>query len=129
RLRLGEKSGRLARELVSPAQCSVFALKVVDALPVVSREPGPATAVALGQPDPISQRLGRAADLACEGLDGCHCEAYSASCSNTSRTARSRTSEEYFSALIMTPTSQELEPPANLGRFSGRRDSGGHTLA
>src|SRR5690625_726254 len=32
-----------------------------------------------------------------------HCEAYSPSCSNTSRTARSRTSDEYFVGLVMTP--------------------------
>src|SRR5690606_17680828 len=40
------------------------------------------------------------------------------SCSNTSRTARSRTSGEYFFACLMTPISQELESPANPGRFS-----------
>src|SRR5690606_16998031 len=32
---------------------------------------------------------------------------------------RSRTSGEYFFALVMTPISQRLEPPANPGRFSG----------
>src|SRR5690606_32310322 len=47
-----------------------------------------------------------------------HCDAYSRSCSNTSRTARSRTSGEYFFACLMTPISQELESPANPGRFS-----------
>src|SRR5690606_34172945 len=46
-----------------------------------------------------------------------HCDAYSRSCSNTSRTARSRTSGEYFFACLMTPISQELESPANPGRF------------
>src|SRR5690606_17146554 len=49
-----------------------------------------------------------------------HCDAYSRSCSNTSRTARSRTSGEYFFACLMTPISQELESPANPGRFSRR---------
>src|SRR5690554_5745283 len=32
-----------------------------------------------------------------------HCEEYSLSCSNTIRTARSRTSGEYFFACLMTP--------------------------
>src|SRR5690606_30668821 len=49
-----------------------------------------------------------------------HCEEYSLSCSNTIRTARSRTSGEYFFALVMTPISQRLEPPANPGRFKQR---------
>src|SRR5690606_13287478 len=47
-----------------------------------------------------------------------HCEEYSLSCSNTIRTARSRTSGEYFFACLMTPISQRLEPPANPGRFN-----------
>src|SRR5690606_2057165 len=52
-----------------------------------------------------------------------HCDAYSRSCSNTSRTARSRTSGEYFFACLMTPISQELESPANPGRFGGASSS------
>src|SRR5690606_37673169 len=60
-----------------------------------------------------------------------HCDAYSRSCSNTSRTARSRTSGEYFFACLMTPISQELESPANPGRFRPLRrwacDSNGTT--
>jgi hypothetical protein len=41
-------------------------------------------------------------------------------CSNTIRTARSRTSAENFGdfdSFVMAPVSQELEPPANPGRF------------
>src|SRR5690606_7568209 len=53
-----------------------------------------------------------------------HCEEYSLSCSNTIRTARSPTSGEYFFALVMTPISQRLEPPANPGRFKWPRGSG-----
>src|SRR5690606_20843671 len=49
-----------------------------------------------------------------------HCDAYSASCSNTIRTARSRTSGEYFFACFMTPISLRLESPANPGRFNHR---------
>src|SRR5690606_27968722 len=53
-----------------------------------------------------------------------HCDEYSRSCSNTSRTARSRTSGEYFFACLMTPISQELEPPANPGRFTATGSHG-----
>src|SRR5690606_20963443 len=42
-----------------------------------------------------------------------HCDAYSPSCSSTSRTALSRTSWEYFREVVITPSSQALEPPAN----------------
>src|SRR5580658_10548901 len=47
-------------------------------------------------------------------------EACSASCSSTIRTARSRTSGEnlFVVLLVMAPSSQELEPPANPGRFN-----------
>src|SRR5690606_2682953 len=40
-----------------------------------------------------------------------HCESYSAWCSRTSFTARSRTSGENLPCLLMAPSSQELEPP------------------
>ncbi|MCM8566751.1 hypothetical protein, partial [Thauera linaloolentis] len=41
----------------------------------------------------------------------------SARCSNTMRTARSRTSGENFVVFFMAPSSQELEPPQNPGQF------------
>src|SRR5436305_12370535 len=43
----------------------------------------------------------------------------SLSCSSTIRTARARTSGEnlFVVLLVMAPSSQELEPPANPGRF------------
>src|SRR5690348_6327733 len=50
-----------------------------------------------------------------------HCDACSVRCSNTIRTARSRTSLENFGdfdSVVMAPVSQELEPPANPGRFN-----------
>jgi len=47
-----------------------------------------------------------------------HCEEYSRWCSNTMRTARSRTSGEYLFALFITPSSQEMESPTKLGRFT-----------
>src|SRR6478736_5553951 len=47
-------------------------------------------------------------------------EACSPSCSRTIRTARARTSGEnlFVVLLVMAPSSQELEPPANPGRFT-----------
>ena len=50
-----------------------------------------------------------------------HSEACSLRCSNTIRTARSRSSGEYLGdvdSFVMAPVSQELEPPANPERFS-----------
>jgi integrase len=47
-----------------------------------------------------------------------HCDSCSCWCSNTSRTARSRTSGEYlFDVLDMTPSSQGLEPATFPERF------------
>ncbi len=45
-------------------------------------------------------------------------ESYSAPCSKTIRTARSRTSWENLVLCVMTPSSQEMESPANLGWFT-----------
>src|SRR5436853_6981693 len=48
-----------------------------------------------------------------------HCEACSPWWSRTIRTARARTSGEYGGTrFVMAPSSQELEPPGNPGRFS-----------
>jgi len=47
-----------------------------------------------------------------------HCEACSSWCSNTIRTARSRTSCGYLLRRVMAPTSHESEPPRNPGRFN-----------
>ncbi len=47
-----------------------------------------------------------------------HREPYSLPCSKTIRTARSRTSWENLVLRVMTPSSQEMESPANLGRFN-----------
>src|SRR6185312_2242051 len=47
-----------------------------------------------------------------------HSDGYSPRCSCTMRTARSRTSGENLVDLFMAPSSQELEPPQNPGRFS-----------
>src|SRR5690606_31726446 len=47
-----------------------------------------------------------------------HCDGYSLSCSNTMRTARSRTSGEYLVDFFIAPSSQEMEPPEKSGRFN-----------
>ena len=47
-----------------------------------------------------------------------HSDSYSVWCSNTMRTARSRISGEYLLDLFITPSSQEMEPPTNPGRFN-----------
>jgi hypothetical protein len=48
-----------------------------------------------------------------------HCDPYSPWCSNTGRTTLSRTSRGYGVPFIgMTPSSQELEPPPDPGRFT-----------
>src|SRR6266545_2752911 len=46
-----------------------------------------------------------------------HCEGCSSWCSNTMRTARSRSSCGYLPCLVMAPTSHESEPPEIPGRF------------
>jgi hypothetical protein len=51
-------------------------------------------------------------------LIAAHSEACSPRCPNTIRTARARTSGEYLVCLLIAPSSQELEPPANPRRFS-----------
>src|SRR5437870_5426428 len=51
-----------------------------------------------------------------------HCDACSWVCSNTIRTARSRTSGENRLGLAMTPSSQGMEPPINPGRFMNLRE-------
>jgi len=47
-----------------------------------------------------------------------HCESYWSRWSRTIRTARSRTSAEYLLRLPMAPSSHQMEPPENPGRFT-----------
>ena len=47
-----------------------------------------------------------------------HWEACSPVCSNTIRTARSRTSGEYLFTFVTTLSSQEIESPSSPGRFT-----------
>src|SRR5436190_10940980 len=62
-----------------------------------------------------------AIDMIAVQRDGCSC-----SWSRTSRTARDRTSGEnlLLVCLLMAPPSQELEPPANPGRFNAKEAAG-----
>jgi hypothetical protein len=46
-----------------------------------------------------------------------HCDPYSAWCSTSIRTARSRNSGEYLDFLPMTPSSKGLAPPEKPGRL------------
>ena len=61
---------RLAQDLVGLAQLTVLALQRLDPLAFVRGRPGPQALVALGLPDPVAQRLARAADLGRDRLDG-----------------------------------------------------------
>jgi len=50
-------------------------------------------------------------------LIAAHSEVCSPRCSNTIRTARDRTCGEHLVCLVIAPSSQGLEPPANPVRF------------
>jgi hypothetical protein len=67
---------------------------------------------------PFMQGLRHAAVLASNGLNGADSEGYSARCSCTMRTARSRTSGENLFDFFMAQSSQNVEPPSNSGRFT-----------
>src|SRR5919198_3033757 len=60
-------------------------------------------------------------NLAAIEVIAAHCEGCSSWCSNTMRTARSRTSWGYLLRRVMAPTSHELEPPRNPERFTEPR--------
>src|SRR5512143_1530456 len=66
--------------------------------------------------------------LAAMETSAAHCDSYSAWCSNTSRTARSRTSGEYLVDVFITPSSQGLESPGIPGRFNRGDMQGVETL-
>ena len=51
-----------------------------------------------------------------------HSEACSPRCSTTIRTARARTSGEYLVRLLIAPSSQAVEPPANPARFTSSQE-------
>src|SRR5690606_26850618 len=61
-------------------------------------------------------------------LIAAHCDGYSLSCSNTMRTARSRTSGEYLVDFFIAPSSQEMEPPEKSGRFNPSASTRSHKV-
>jgi hypothetical protein len=111
----------LGQAVTDPLREVDVPLQRLDPLPVVAYRTGPLALVALGLSYPAPQGFRRAADLRRDRADRCpYCEACSPSCSKTIRTARSRTSGEYFGDVcfvMMTPVSQEMGPPVNPARF------------
>ena len=111
------------------AQLANLAFQSLDPLPLRARGARPKALVALGLPHPLPECLGGTSNLGCNrgGWTHCvqrqrlaaHCEAWSPPCSSTIRTARCRISGEYLFDVffVMAPSSQELEPPENPGRF------------
>src|SRR5919197_1461901 len=76
------------------------------------------------RPSPTSARRTQLRSVSCEMPNlaaieqiAAHCEGCSSWCSNTRRTARSRSSCGYLPCLVMAPTSHESEPPGIPGRF------------
>src|SRR5262245_24350249 len=62
-LRLGEKSRRLAQDLVGPLQLADLAFEFLEAITFRTRQSGALSLVALRLPNPFTQGLPRAADL------------------------------------------------------------------
>ena len=82
---------------------------------------GPLPTVDLRFLDPVMQRLRRATNLGRNRGHRRPARGVPARVIQNIRTARSRTSGEnlFVVLLVMAPSSQELEPPANPGRFNG----------
>ena len=95
-LRREESRGRL-QDLVGAAQLPDLALQLGDPLALVGGHARPRPAVDLGLADPLAQRLRGHPELLSDRQIAAHCEPYSSCCSNTIRTARSRTSAGYLS--------------------------------
>jgi hypothetical protein len=77
----------------------------------------------------IARRIGRSPSTSHVSFAvtiAAHCEGCSCSCSNTSRTARSRISGGYLRGFGMAPSSQHQEPPPNPGRFALRGPASRH---
>src|SRR4029453_10955741 len=68
-LRLGEIRRRLTQDLVRPPQLPILALQTREPLPLAARQPRADAVVALSPPDPLPQRLRRAAHLPRDRLD------------------------------------------------------------
>src|SRR5690606_16837613 len=118
-LRLGKIRRCLAQDLVGLPQLAYLALERLHPRPLVRRQAG-------RSPWSRSARRTQLRSVSAvhpifPAIDSiaAHCELCVPWCSSTIRTARSRTSGEYFTGLVMTPSSQELEPPGIPGRFRG----------
>jgi len=61
---------------------------------------------------------GTAPNLLATDMIAAHSESYSSRCARTSRTASFRICSGYLRVLVIAPSSQRLEPPADPGRFS-----------
>ena len=113
----------LRRISFAQAQFADLALQRLDPLLFVRRRAGPLALVALGLPDPASQRLRRTADLRRDRANRRPLRGVLPFVSNTIRTARSRTSGAYLGDacfVMMTSISQEMGPPVNPVRFKSR---------
>jgi hypothetical protein len=115
---LGEKSRRLPQDLVRRlssrfSRSSSFrrsrSAVVNPGRRPVSRSACRTQLRSVSAVQPILVAIDRIAD---------HSESYSSRCSNTIRTARSRTSGENLFGLPIAPSSQIMEPPGIPGRFT-----------
>ena len=61
---------------------------------------------------------GTAPNLLATDMIAAHSESYSSRCARTSRTASFRICSGYLRVLVIAPSSQRLEPPADPGRFT-----------
>jgi hypothetical protein len=97
---LGKIRRRLAQDLLGLAQLTVLGLKRLQAFAFVGGEAGALAGVTFGLLHPVRQRLRRATDLAGDRGDGGRLRRVVAGIVSTMRTARSRTSVEYFGDVL-----------------------------
>ena len=100
-LRLRKIRGCLAQDLVGLLELAVLAFKRLQAFAFVGGETGALASVTFGLADPVGERLRRAADLGRRSKRRPPTARGSRRrCSKTKRTARSRTSGEYFGKVL-----------------------------
>src|SRR5437868_10673494 len=120
-LRQGKIRRCLAQDLVRLAQLAVLAFERLDALALVRCRPRPDALVTLSLPHPVAQCLARAADLLgnrvdCRPLRG----VLALVIQDHPNRAGTDLSGIWGTRFVMAPSSQELEPPGNPGRFKAR---------
>ena len=93
-----EESRRRLQNLIRPPQLAVFPAQPLQLGRFLAGRPRPGAGVHLGLPHPLAQGLTRGADLRRDRADRLPLRAVwpVLTCSNTSATARSRTSRGYF---------------------------------